>query len=123
MARWEKPPVLTASKWRRQQQGILVLTSLDRLLFKIENIIYLGYKTSYLNEEFNCTEPSPSIGVPWQQLSLKQCLWAPYRATFTTITFLRNLRNGLNSIEFLSLAILSSLVKCDTSLLGPLVSG
>jgi hypothetical protein len=22
-------------------------------------------KTSYLNEEVNCTEPSPSVSVPW----------------------------------------------------------
>ncbi len=27
--------------------------------FYIENIINLSYKTSYLNEEVNCTEPSP----------------------------------------------------------------
>jgi hypothetical protein len=25
----------------------------------------LFYKTSYLNEEVNCTEPSPSVSVPW----------------------------------------------------------
>jgi len=24
------------------------------------------YKTSYLNEEVNCTEPSPSVSFPWQ---------------------------------------------------------
>ncbi len=33
--------------------------------FYIENMIYLGSKTSYLNEEVNCTEPSPSVSVPW----------------------------------------------------------
>ncbi len=32
--------------------------------FHIENIIYLWYKTSYLNEEVNCIEPSPSARVP-----------------------------------------------------------
>jgi hypothetical protein len=42
---------------------LLVLTSLDQLL-KLKNIISLLYKTSYLNEEVNCTEPSPSVGVP-----------------------------------------------------------
>jgi hypothetical protein len=26
------------------------------------------YKTSYLNEEVNCTEPSPSLSVPWPHL-------------------------------------------------------
>ncbi len=35
-------------------------TNLFRLdPFYIENIIYLFYKTSYLNEEVKCTEPSP----------------------------------------------------------------
>ncbi len=29
------------------------------------NIIYLLYKTSYLNEEANCIEPSLSVSVPW----------------------------------------------------------
>jgi len=33
--------------------------------FYIENTIYLCYKTSYLNEEFNYIEPSPTISVPW----------------------------------------------------------
>jgi hypothetical protein len=33
--------------------------------FYSENIIYLWYKTSYLYEEVNCTEPSLSISVPW----------------------------------------------------------
>jgi hypothetical protein len=32
--------------------------------------MYLFYKTSYPNEEVNCTEPSPSVSVP--------CLW-PYK--------------------------------------------
>ncbi len=32
--------------------------------FDIENIIYFFYKTSYLNEEVNCTEPYPSVSVP-----------------------------------------------------------
>jgi hypothetical protein len=39
----------------------LVPTSLDKLL---KNIIYLGCQTSYLNEEVNCTDPSPSVSVP-----------------------------------------------------------
>jgi hypothetical protein len=33
--------------------------------FDIEIIIYFLTKTSYLNEEVNCTEPSPSVVVPW----------------------------------------------------------
>jgi hypothetical protein len=43
---------------------LLVPTSLDKLLFVIETIIYLGCQTSYLNEEVNCTDPSPSVSVP-----------------------------------------------------------
>ncbi len=38
---------------------------LRSVAFYIENIIYLCYKTSYLNEEVKCTEPSPSVSVPW----------------------------------------------------------
>ncbi len=41
------------------------LTSLYKLVyissFNIENSFYLFYKTSDLNEEVNCTEPSPSL--------------------------------------------------------------
>ncbi len=43
--------------------------------FYIENIIYIFNKTSYLNEEVNCTEPSPSVSVPWpkHQLTALYC--------------------------------------------------
>jgi hypothetical protein len=41
------------------------LTSLDQSNFDVENIFYLCYKTSYLNEDVNCTEPSPSDNIPW----------------------------------------------------------
>jgi hypothetical protein len=37
--------------------------------FYIENIINLFYKTGYLNEEANCTEPFPLVSIPW--------LWIP----------------------------------------------
>jgi hypothetical protein len=43
---------------------LLALISLDDLLF-FENFIYLFTKTSYLNEEVNCTDPSPSVSIPW----------------------------------------------------------
>jgi hypothetical protein len=36
--------------------------------FYIENSIYIFNKTSYLNEEVNCTEPSPSVSNPWLHL-------------------------------------------------------
>jgi hypothetical protein len=40
---------------------LLVLTSFNQLILLIENIIYLCYKTSYLNEEDNLSEPFPSV--------------------------------------------------------------
>jgi len=43
--------------------NLLVLASKDQLL-NIENIIYLSYKTSYLNEEVNCIVSSPLVSVP-----------------------------------------------------------
>jgi len=44
---------------------LLVLTSLDRQLLQLKIMFYLFYKTRYLNEEVNCTEPSPSASIPW----------------------------------------------------------
>jgi hypothetical protein len=41
---------------------LLVLTSLGQLLL-ILKVLFI-YKTSYLNEEVNCTKPSPSVRVP-----------------------------------------------------------
>jgi hypothetical protein len=35
------------------------LTSLDWLVLHIEKFIYLSYKTSYPNQEVNCTERLP----------------------------------------------------------------
>jgi hypothetical protein len=39
----------------------LVLTNLDQLLFILKKTFY---KTSYPDEEVNCTEPSPSVSIP-----------------------------------------------------------
>jgi hypothetical protein len=33
--------------------------------FYIQIIIFFFYKTTYLNEEVNCTEPSRSVRIPW----------------------------------------------------------
>jgi hypothetical protein len=46
-----------------------VLTSLEQLLFYIANIFYFFYKTSYHKKEVSCTEPSPSVTVPWFQVN------------------------------------------------------
>jgi hypothetical protein len=44
----------------------LLLNSLDQLLIKmkITYVLHFFFKTRYLNEEVNRTEPSPSISVP-----------------------------------------------------------
>ncbi len=52
------------SYWRGRLSTVdlLVLTSLDQIYWKC----YLPfYKTIYLNEVVNCTEPSPSVILPW----------------------------------------------------------
>jgi hypothetical protein len=43
---------------------LLVPTSLDQLLF-ISQTLLLFYKTSYLNEEVNRTEPTTLARLPW----------------------------------------------------------
>jgi hypothetical protein len=57
-------------------EGSLQLTSLAELvlyqLIFFENVIHLYHKTSYPNEEVNCTEHVPSVSIPWlKRLSLK----------------------------------------------------
>ncbi len=45
--------------------GVKIQNQPKLLLHKAFYIIYLCYKTSYFNEEINCTtEPSPSVSVP-----------------------------------------------------------
>jgi hypothetical protein len=48
---------------------LLVLSSSDQLLL-IEDIFFLFYKITYINEEVNCTEPfplerAPYVGIFW----------------------------------------------------------
>jgi len=38
--------------------------------FYTENIIFLFYKTSFHNEEVNCTEPFPSVSIPCLDIKL-----------------------------------------------------
>jgi hypothetical protein len=42
----------------------LVLPGIREKLL-IENIIDVFYEISYLNEDVNCTESSPSVSIPW----------------------------------------------------------
>ena len=43
---------------------LFVLASLDQLLLDWNYYLPL-HKTTYLNEEVNCTEPSPSVSIQW----------------------------------------------------------
>jgi hypothetical protein len=43
---------------------LLAQTSLDQLRLILKTF-FTFYKTSYLNEEVNRTEPSPSVSIPW----------------------------------------------------------
>ncbi len=47
---------------------LLVLNSLDQLLFIVKLLVAFVTK-SYLNEEVNCTEPSPLVSVTCTNLT------------------------------------------------------
>ncbi len=44
---------------------LLELTSLDQLLLILRTFFTFFYKTSYLNEEVNCTMRSRQVSIPW----------------------------------------------------------
>jgi hypothetical protein len=54
---------------------LLIITRLDQHLFMLKTNPFC--KTTYLNEEVNGTEPSPSFGIPWMRQSKKWmfCNW------------------------------------------------
>jgi len=56
---------------RLSTADLLVPTSLDQLLSKLK-ITYLRFKSSYLNEEVNCTDPSLAVSIPWPYNVLNQ---------------------------------------------------
>jgi hypothetical protein len=47
---------------------LLELTSLDELLFILKILLTFVTKTSCLNEEANCTRPSPFVSVPLERV-------------------------------------------------------
>jgi hypothetical protein len=51
-----------------------VLYSSNMLLLLLKIRIFLLYKIGYLNAEVNCTEPYPSLRVPWQSFSFVSLL-------------------------------------------------
>jgi len=69
LIRYEMPG---KSYWRARLSTVdlLVLTSINQLLFTMK-ILFTFYKTSYLNKEANCSEPFPSVSIPWK--CLHQC--------------------------------------------------
>jgi hypothetical protein len=46
-------------KEKGKERDLLVQTSLDQLILNLKTLFTFFYKSSYLNEEVNCTEPSP----------------------------------------------------------------
>ncbi len=55
---------------------LLVLMSLDQLIFKLKILLTFFYKTSYLNEEVICTELTPSVNITC--LSQQDKIWAEF---------------------------------------------
>jgi len=59
-----KEPGKSNWKGRLSTVDLLARTSLDQLLW-ILIVLFIYFKTSFLNEEVNCTEPSPTVSIPW----------------------------------------------------------
>jgi len=45
-----------------EEEGSVQLTSSHSL---VKKYFFYFYVTSYIKEEVNCTEPSPSVSIPW----------------------------------------------------------
>jgi hypothetical protein len=56
-------------KGRLSTDDLLVITSLDQLLLKLQILLKFFYKTSYLNEVVNCTEPFTVQSLPLSKCS------------------------------------------------------
>jgi hypothetical protein len=56
-------PVNPYWKGRIGTVDLLILTCSDQLLHLLKIHSFFFYKTSYINEEVNCTQPSPSVRV------------------------------------------------------------
>jgi hypothetical protein len=92
--------------WRRRLSTIDVL-ELTSSAFYIESIISPRYKTSFLNEEVNCTEPFPSFSVPrayqhWTLVDSTRCSHFKLSLLITsnrTVTTTYTMRGGGNQIH------------------------
>ncbi len=67
---WHRKNREVLLRGRLSTVDLLVPTSLDQLLFILK--ILLTVLQSYLNEEVNRTEPSPSVRIPGQTLALER---------------------------------------------------
>jgi len=103
-------------------EGSVHLTSLYWLVLFSSclywNIIYLCYKTNYLNGEVNCTEPSLSVSVPWcKELPI---YWSTSGGVLTIIHFLHNLEMGSISCNVCPLQAFSASCNVTLQLIGPI---
>jgi hypothetical protein len=76
-------PGKSNGKGRLNTVGLLVLASFDQLLFVLKILVTFFYKTTYLNEEVNCTEP---VSIPWLITSV-YLLLVNFNKTFFFIIF------------------------------------
>ncbi len=53
--------------------------------FETEIIIYLFYKTTYLIEEVNCTNPSLSVSIPWFQYQVYSVTYYPFSQSCVSV--------------------------------------
>jgi hypothetical protein len=76
--------------------------------------LFTFYKTSYFNEEVNCTEPSPSISFPCRSLCLGKAVFPlakfimkmPAMVTRTVIAFVT--MGGTTQIKIISICVAPS---------------
>jgi hypothetical protein len=87
--------VCTGESYYRERVStvdLLVLTCSDQLLLILKVYIYFFYQTSYINEEGDCTEPSPTVRITWHHIlppSLMVCTGESYyRGRISTVDLL-----------------------------------
>jgi hypothetical protein len=75
---------------------LIVLTSLDNLIYILKILFTFAKKTSYLNEEVNCTDPSLAVSIPCLKVSLRVRFWSTTRFQIKTL-LKRNCRLSIPS--------------------------
>ncbi len=72
---------------------LLVLTSLDQLLFILKFYLLFLQKRANVNEEVNCTEPSPQLVFP-----AKSFIFGTYKLMITTLSIIMRKHNFQHNI-------------------------